>query len=80
MVAAALGAICNVVLNLYWIPRYGALGSAIATMVARGCSDLVSSFLYKQTWNSGIMQLKALFLPGSLMRLYRDRDFWKGKT
>jgi PST family polysaccharide transporter len=74
MTATGLGAICNIILNLFWIPRYGALGPALATVVSYGCSDLVSSFFYKHTWKAGIMQLKALFFPGSLARLLRDRQ------
>ena len=32
VVAAATGAVCNILLNLLLIPRYGALGSALATV------------------------------------------------
>jgi O-antigen/teichoic acid export membrane protein len=75
MIATAFGAICNIVLNLIWIPRYGALGSAFATVIAYGCSDLLSSFCYHPTRMAGVMQLKAIFLPGSLTRALRDREF-----
>lgn len=32
----ALGAIVNIALNLLWIPRWGGMGSAMATLVAQG--------------------------------------------
>jgi len=31
-----LGAIVNIVLNIWWIPRWGGMGSAMATLVAQG--------------------------------------------
>jgi PST family polysaccharide transporter len=79
MVAAATGAVCNILLNLLLIPRYGALGSALATVCSYGISDLVSSFCYNRSRIAGIMQLKALFFPLSLTRVLRDREFWSGK-
>ncbi len=74
MIAAATGALCNVLLNLVLIPRYGALGSALATVCSYCVSDLISSFCYRKTFHIGIMQLKALFFPLSVTRLLRNRE------
>jgi PST family polysaccharide transporter len=74
MVATASGAICNIILNLVWIPPYAAFGSALATVVSYGVSDLLSSFCYRRTWKIGLMQLKALCFPLTIARMIRDRD------
>jgi PST family polysaccharide transporter len=79
MVSGAAGAVCNVLLNLVWIPRYGAFGSALATVVSYGVADVVSSFCYRPTFYVGIMQLEAIFLPLSISRMLRDREIWGGK-
>jgi len=57
----AVGAIVNVLLNLWWIPLYGGMGTSLATMVA--C--FVSAFyvlLIPKTREQGILMLKSLFL------------------
>jgi PST family polysaccharide transporter len=74
MSATAAGAVTTILLNLVLIPRYGVFGSAYATVAAYCVSDLVSSFCYKETFHTGIMQLKALFVPLTLARLLRDRE------
>jgi PST family polysaccharide transporter len=74
MIATGTGALCNILLNLVLIPRYGALGSALATVCSYCISDLLSSFCYNKTFHIGILQLKALFLPLSLKRLLCDRE------
>jgi PST family polysaccharide transporter len=79
MAATAAGAICNILLNLLWIPRYGAFGSAIATVVSYGVSDFVSSFCYRETFHVGIMQIEAIFLPLSVRRMLGNREAQGGK-
>ena len=56
---AIFGAIVNVILNLVLIPRYGIIGSAIATLI----SYFVASFsvlIFKRSRPVGIMMLKSL--------------------
>ena len=72
MIATGSGAICNILLNLLWIPHYGALGSAFATLVSYGISDLLSSFCYKETIKIGVMQLKAYVFPLGIRRLLQN--------
>jgi PST family polysaccharide transporter len=74
MIATASGAVTTILLNLLLIPRFGVFGSAYATVAAYCVSDLLSSFCYKGTFQTGIMQLKALFVPLTLVRLLRDRE------
>jgi PST family polysaccharide transporter len=61
-VSTAIGAVINVVLNFILIPRWGALGAAIATLVAYGVTVAVISLSYKPTRPLGKMILNALLL------------------
>jgi O-antigen/teichoic acid export membrane protein len=57
----AVGAVVNILLNFWLIPRYGGLGTSVATMIA--C--FVSAFyvlLIPKTREQGILMLKSLFL------------------
>ncbi|HZX62137.1 MAG TPA: polysaccharide biosynthesis C-terminal domain-containing protein [Bacteroidales bacterium] len=71
----------NIGLNLLWIPKYGALGSAWATNVSYGAGSLVFIFLYA----------KKIKMPVLEIFNYRKSDFyffrdlkpfarWKSKT
>lgn len=58
-----LGAVLNVVLNLFLIPRYGGLGAAIATLVAYSFASYLSCFTDRRTRASGVMMTRALAAP-----------------
>ncbi len=45
----AFGAIVNIVLNLILIPRYGAIGAAIATLLAEVISTFIALLFFKKT-------------------------------
>jgi O-antigen/teichoic acid export membrane protein len=68
---SVLGAIVNVALNLVLIPRAGVVGAAWATVIAYGTASCLSLLLFERTRPQLVMQLKALLLPGSLLRLAR---------
>jgi O-antigen/teichoic acid export membrane protein len=68
-----LGMLVNVTLNWLLIPVYGIKGSAFATLIAYLFTAYLSSCLYKGMWPLFIMETRALFLPGSLMRLYAKK-------
>ena len=68
-----LGMLVNVTLNWLLIPVYGIKGSAFATFIAYLFTAYLSSCLYKGMWSLFIMETKALFLPGSLMRFYANK-------
>jgi O-antigen/teichoic acid export membrane protein len=56
----------NIGLNLLWIPKYGALGSAWATNVSYGAGSLVFIFLYA----------KKIKMPVLEIFTYRKSDFY----
>jgi PST family polysaccharide transporter len=61
-VTTVVGAITNVVLNLIFIPRYGALAAAVATLAAQGVAVSLSTLFYARTRRIFTMQMKALLL------------------
>jgi PST family polysaccharide transporter len=56
------GAIINVAMNLYLIPRYSAMGAAIATVVSYAIAAVFANAFSAQTRHIFIMQLKS-FIP-----------------
>lgn len=57
------GAIINVAMNLYLIPRYSAMGAAIATVVSYAISGVFANVFSARTRPIFYMQMKA-FIPG----------------
>jgi PST family polysaccharide transporter len=60
----ALGAAVNIALNLAWIPTYGGLGAAWATLIAQVVAVSLATILYPKTRMMVAMQLRALALWG----------------
>jgi O-antigen/teichoic acid export membrane protein len=58
-----LGAVSNVLLNLYLIPRYQGYGAAIATTISYGFAVVFSCFLHKGAWEIGIILVKSMLAP-----------------
>ena len=56
------GAIINVAMNLYLIPRYSAMGAAIATVVSYAISGVFANFFSPRTRPIFYMQMKS-FVP-----------------
>ena len=61
--ATSLGATANVLLNLLLIPRYGALGAAIATCLSYWVAAHGACYTSRQMWPAGGMVLRALYCP-----------------
>jgi len=61
MFRTGMGALINIILNIYWIPRYGITGAAVATLIAYFSSTFMI-LLVPKTRPQGIMMLKSLFL------------------
>jgi polysaccharide transporter, PST family len=59
------GALINVVMNLYLIPRYSSMGAAIATVVSYAISGVFANMFSARTRPIFYMQMKA-FVPKSL--------------
>ena len=55
-----LGAITNIILNLWLIPLYQGIGAAIATIISYAVAGYLSCIFYPPMWQTGIMLTKAL--------------------
>lgn len=55
------GAVINIMLNYWLIPRYGALGSSVATLIAQFCSAYALNFFYIRAKPIFYLQSRALF-------------------
>lgn len=66
-----MGALINIILNIYWIPKYGITGAALATLIAYFSSTFMI-LLVPKTRPQGIMMLKSLFLI-TLIEKIRNR-------
>ena len=58
-----IGAISNIILNLWMIPVYGVKGAAIATLLSQFIANLGYDFFDKQLHEQLVMKLKAIFFP-----------------
>lgn len=70
LVRALTGAMVNIMLNIWWIPNYGMIGAAYATLVAYASTALFVIFVPK-TRVQGWMMLKALFFIPIIQRLVK---------
>lgn len=70
-VTTAAGAVVNVVLNLILIPRRGAMGAAIATVVAQFVASYAANGLFTKTRPIFWMQTRALFLISTIQWIAR---------
>jgi len=66
----ALGAIVNILLNLWLIPLHGGLGASVATLIAYFASTFYLLFISK-TRDQGIMMLKSLFLVTAFQKIFK---------
>jgi PST family polysaccharide transporter len=69
MYRMSLGAVLNVTLNLLWIPRWGGIGSAYATLVAQGVACYVADAFDSRTRHIFRMKTQAYLRFWMLPRL-----------
>ncbi|MFT3906197.1 MAG: flippase [Steroidobacteraceae bacterium] len=65
MLAAVVGAVINVALNLVLIPSWGALGAAIATIISYGIATYLMDFFLDLSRPMFFMKTRALLIFGS---------------
>ena len=66
----AFGAVANILLNLWLIPKYGGLGASVATLIACIISTFYLLFIPK-TQKQGVMMLKSLFLFTAFQKIFK---------
>jgi PST family polysaccharide transporter len=57
-----IGAVINIVLNIILIPRYNALGAAVATIIAYGYVGYAANLFNKETIQIFKLQTRSLLL------------------
>jgi len=62
MYRTVIGLIVNVLLNLFLIPKYGAMGAATATTISQFTAALFCNLLFKQTRMLFYMQIKSFWM------------------
>jgi len=70
MLRTGIGAIVNIILNLFFIPAYGIIGAAYATLIAYAVATFFILFIPK-TRQQGIMMLKSLFLISLFQKIIK---------
>jgi O-antigen/teichoic acid export membrane protein len=70
MLRTGIGAIVNIVLNIFFIPAYGIIGAAYATLVAYAVATFFILFIPK-TRQQGIMMLRSLFLISLFQKIIK---------
>lgn len=70
LIRTSLGAVANILLNLLWIPRYGAMGAAIATTVSYALSAVVFNAFSARTRRVFKLQMMSIipFIPAASIK------------
>jgi O-antigen/teichoic acid export membrane protein len=58
-----LGAVANILLNLWLIPLHGLIGAAMATLLAQFIANYVYDFFDKRLYGQILLKTKAFFMP-----------------
>ncbi len=70
MLRTGMGALANIALNILWIPKFGIMGAALATLIAY----FIATFfilLIPKTRQQGIMMLKSLLLVTAFQKIFK---------
>ena len=70
MLRTGMGALVNIALNIIWIPKYGIMGAALATLIAYFTATFFI-LLVPKTRPQGIMMLKSLFLISLVQKIVK---------
>jgi O-antigen/teichoic acid export membrane protein len=63
LLTLSLGAMLNIVLNYFLIPRYGGMGAAISSCISYWFAAHGTCFMYKPLYKTGYMLTKAMLYP-----------------
>jgi polysaccharide transporter, PST family len=61
LISTSFSALLNVILNLLLIPKYQAMGAAVATLISYGFNDYITCFIYPPARKIGWMITRSLF-------------------
>lgn len=72
LLSQVLGALVNVGLNVIFIPRYGPIGAAWATLISYGVAGYGVLFLHRKLWPMARIVTQSILLPFRIVREGRD--------
>ncbi len=61
IICLGMGMVANILLNIVFIPTYGIIGAAYATLISQFIASVLAPVFFKKTRNSFFMMIKALF-------------------
>jgi PST family polysaccharide transporter len=79
-ISNGIGAVANVVLNLFLIPRYGGVGAAVATVISYAAAGYFACFITPRTREAAWMMSKALIVPLRALASFARRSSPKGDS
>lgn len=62
LVSNMVAGVINVVLNYIWLPKFGIIGAAWATLISYAVTFIISGVFFKPARKIVVMQLKSIFL------------------
>jgi O-antigen/teichoic acid export membrane protein len=63
IITSTMGAISGIILYLLLIPKIGGIGAAIGSVISYSVNTIIACFIYPPLYKTGLMLLKALFIP-----------------
>ena len=61
-------AILNIIINFALIPKFGASGAAMASLITQVCTSIVLPFLIKPIRENAMMMVEAIMLKGLIWK------------
>ena len=71
LIYTSIGCVTNIVLNYFLIPKIGARGAAIATLIAQFVTNVLALVPFKKTRKSSTMILKSIFLNQTVKDVFK---------
>ena len=71
LIYTSIGCVTNIVLNYFLIPKIGAKGAAIATLIAQFVTNVLALVPFKKTRKSSTMILKSIFLNQTVKDVFK---------
>lgn len=71
LIYTSVGCVTNIVLNYFLIPKIGAKGAAIATLIAQFVTNVLALVPFKKTRKSSTMILKSIFLNQTVKDVFK---------
>ena len=68
-----IAAVINVVLNYIWIPQYGIVGAAFATLISYATSSYFVLWLFKSTRPMAIIMSRSVYFPLRAIKKFHEK-------